>query len=795
MPLPQQHRGRVSDYLAPLAGRGRRAAPGEGDSRRASPLRGPLTPTLSPQAGRGSFSPLSQQHRIGAVHGVGAVDHGAFERACLHRDVFGEEPRQRDIALRVAAAFAGIARGQCFAGEHAAAERGAEQSEIRRRAGQRVVRRRGGALQEPAAGALERGKRVAQPGAGAAERRIVGGLDLADDAGEFVEQRPDRRAAIGGELSRHQVDRLDAVGAFIDRGDARVAVMLRGAGLLDEAHAAMDLDAERGDLVANVGGERLCDRRQQRAARRGVSARLGIAGAGGDVERHRGGVADGARRRRQRAHLHQHPLDVGMHDDRIRTVAGLADRAALAALLRKGQRLLVGAVGDPDAFEADAEAGLVHHREHAEHAAVFLADEVADRAAVVAHGHGAGRRGVHAELVLDAAGVDVVARTQRAVGIDQEFRNQKQRNAFGARRRVGQSRQHEMHDVVGHVVVAIGDEDFCALDAVAAVGRALGAGAQRPDVGARLRLGELHGAGPFARDELFQIDLFQLTAAMGLERLDRAERQERAEPEGDVRRAPDLGAGSVDRQRQALAAERLRPGHRVPSGRRPAPVGVGPAGRGGDFIIRELDAVLVADPVERRQHVGGELAGLLQHRGGDVGVEIAVMAGLDGGRKPGAMVEGEQHVGNRRAVGHGDVSHLAGSGGRGAPSSHETPVVSTLRPDWPPRPGRLGLFRTNGRPVRAGKLAHFTAARMAALSGPNSASRRLKWLNSLYRPSWPEEIRASPKPRRFPPGLLGRRQVVRQWILIPPCGGSNPPAPATISARYQALIGFPTFSF
>ena len=72
--------------------------------------------------------------------------------------------------------------------------------------------------------------------------------------------------------------------------------------------------------------------------------------------------------------------------------------------------------------------------------------------------------------------------------------------------------------------------------------------------------------------------------------------------------------------------------------------------------VLELDAVFVADAVERRQNVGGEFSGLLQHGGGDVAVEIAVMAGLDGGLQARAVIEGQQHVVDRRAVGHGGVS-------------------------------------------------------------------------------------------------------------------------------------------
>jgi hypothetical protein len=61
----------------------------------------------------------------------------------------------------------------------------------------------------------------------------------------------------------------------------------------------------------------------------------------------------------------------------------------------------------------------------------------------VAIDHGAGRRGVDAELVLDRMRSARRCARRRAVRIDQELRHQEQRDAAVARRRVGQARQHE----------------------------------------------------------------------------------------------------------------------------------------------------------------------------------------------------------------------------------------------------------------------------------------------------------------------------------------------------------------
>jgi hypothetical protein len=108
---------------------------------------------------------------------------------------------------------------------------------------------------------------------------------------------------------------------------------------------------------------------------------------------------------------------------------------------------------------------------------------------------------VDAQLVLDRDAAHVVALAQRAVGVDQELRHQEQRDALHAPRRVGQARQHQVDDVVGEVVLAEGDEDLLAEDAVVPSPRAR-RGCGSAEVGTGLRLGQVHRAGPLARDHL-----------------------------------------------------------------------------------------------------------------------------------------------------------------------------------------------------------------------------------------------------------------------------------------------------
>ena len=159
--------------------------------------------------------------------------------------------------------------------------------------------------------------------------------------------------------------------------------------------------------------------------------------------------------------------------------------------------------------------------------------------------------------MLERHAADVVARAEAAVRVHQELRHHEERDALHALRRVRRAREHEVDDVLGEVVLAVGDEDLLALEPVGAVVLRHRARAHRGQVRARLRLGQDHRAGPLAAHELRQVGALEGVGAAKLERLDRAAREHGAEGERDVRGVPHL----LDAAPRPAAA---RPGRRTP---------------------------------------------------------------------------------------------------------------------------------------------------------------------------------------------------------------------------------------
>ncbi len=458
-----------------------------------------------------------------------------------------------------------------------------------------------------------------------------------------------RLAAVLGQLAADQIHGLDAVGALIDRGDAGVAIVLGRAGLLDEAHAAVDLDPHGGDLAADIRRPGLGDGGEQVLAALPAAAvflgRRVLRQIGGDA----GGQADGAGGGDLRLHHGQHATHVRMVDDRGVGLAG-PGRAALPPVAGIGEGMLVGPLGNADALDADGEAGGVHHHEHMGQALVGLADQFGGRALI---GHDAGGGGVDAQLVLDPDGTETVARAQRAVVVQQEFGGEEEADPLGSRGRVGQAGQDHVDDVVGGVVVAPGDEDLLAVQRIRPVAVRRGRGGQGAEVRSRTRLGQHHGPGPFAADQFRQIDVLLRRRAVGLQRLDRGQRQHWAQAEGHVGGVHRLIGRQFQRLGQVLAAGVGGGGQAGPAALGELAIGVGEARRGGHHAVGPGRTLQVADPVQRGQHAFGELRRRLEHRAHQV--DVIVRKGAGGRDLVDARhgLQGEGEITDGGAVGHG----------------------------------------------------------------------------------------------------------------------------------------------
>ena len=153
----------------------------------------------------------------------------------------------------------------------------------------------------------------------------------------------------------------------------------------------------------------------------------------------------------------QHATDVRVLDDsdlgRRRVLAG--DRPALRAVAGVFERLEVAGVAERHRAQADADARLVHHVEHAGESAMRLADQVADRprpafrpesalAEIEQRVDGA----AIAHLVIEPGERHVVALADRAIRRDEPARHDEQRDPLHARRPTRDLREHQVNDVL-----------------------------------------------------------------------------------------------------------------------------------------------------------------------------------------------------------------------------------------------------------------------------------------------------------------------------------------------------------
>ena len=168
-----------------------------------------------------------------------------------------------------------------------------------------------------------------------------------------------------------------------------------------------------------------------------------------------------------------------------------------------------------------------------------------------------------------------------------------------------------MDDVVGQVMLPIGDVDLLPSDPVGPIALWHRFGADRPDVGAGLRLRQVHGARPFPADQLGQEDFFLGGCAVGLDRFDRALVEQRAQSKGQVGGLPHLLHRESHRPREALAPERRVKRHSIPTAVTVGVIALFEAVRGSNNAVFEHGPLPVADRVQGGDHIAGQLGRFL----------------------------------------------------------------------------------------------------------------------------------------------------------------------------------------
>src|SRR5690606_5317107 len=404
-------------------------------------------------------------------------------------------------------------------------------------------------------------------------------------------------------LTAQQVQRLDTSGAFIQQSNTSITNDLLHAPLGDKAVTAVDLHTQVGRFIAHLSEERLSNRRQEAQHFVGIFTHI-------FVSCHFYQVALLCSKVDQRPTTfsegflgQQHTTYVRVYDNGVSRTFWIFHARQCThgqTLFSIFQRALERGFCRAQTLDRSTQTSNVHKGEHAGQTFVFRSYQPAFGTIEVHH---TGRVTVDTHLVLDGAAGHVVTLTHFAFRVRQELGNDEQGDTLGALRRIGQTGQNDVDDVLGHVVLASRNKNLGTGDVVAAVCIRLSLGTQNTQVRTTVRLSQTHGASPDTGNQLGQINALLLFGAVGFHSGNSAVAQARIHTPRPVGATDHFAHDQAHGFRQTLTAELNRRAQRRPATLYILLIGFLEASRSFHSLFRPGAAFTVTDRIQRRKHL------------------------------------------------------------------------------------------------------------------------------------------------------------------------------------------------
>ena len=189
-----------------------------------------------------------------------------------------------------------------------------------------------------------------------------------------------------------------------------------------------------------------------------------------------------------------------------------------------------------------------------------------------------------------------------------------------AGRRADDAREHEMDDVLGEIVLAGRNENLLAGDRIRPVGLGLGPRLQEAEIGAAMRLGEVHRSRPAAGRHRRRIEGFLRRGAVRQKRRERPLREAGIKRKGEIGGGHELAHRHIDHIGQPLSAMGRIDGKAEPAALDIGAIGLPEALRRRHAAVRLAPAALtVARRIELLQNALAEVGRTAQNRFDEIG--------------------------------------------------------------------------------------------------------------------------------------------------------------------------------